>query len=157
MKALKKVGNFDGLQDVERWIDRFELAIEIDGLDGKEAQILSMSLEGAAYDAWKNMHEEDRKNAAKIKTVLRATFGLRRLDAWREALSTKVFIGDCIDVIAEKIRKLVVTSCEDKNPLNRVSGLILLEALPVNVQEKVRMHIGDDVSYENVLSASKKI
>lgn len=30
MKALKKMGNFTGLEDVERWIDRFELAIEID-------------------------------------------------------------------------------------------------------------------------------
>ena len=113
MKALKKVGNFTGTEDVERWIDRFELAIEIDGLDigekNKEAQVLSMLLDGAAYDTWKNMPEPARKDAAKIKSVLRATFGLRLLDAWREALSTKIHMGDSVDVMAENIRKLVVT------------------------------------------------
>ena len=57
-----------------------------------EAQILSMYLDGAAYDSWKNMSEEDRKDAGKVKDVLRATFGLRRIDAWRNVLSTRNFL-----------------------------------------------------------------
>ena len=36
MKALKKITNFSGNEDVERWIDRFELAIDIDEKKGKE-------------------------------------------------------------------------------------------------------------------------
>ena len=40
MKALKKVEPFDGSGDVERWIDRIEMAIEIDEKESKEAVIL---------------------------------------------------------------------------------------------------------------------
>ena len=46
---MKKVGNYNGEDDVERWIDRFELAVEID-ITEREAQYLSMLLEGPAYD-----------------------------------------------------------------------------------------------------------
>ena len=42
MKALKTVRSFDGSGDVERWLDRMEMAVQIDGLEEKEAQVLAL-------------------------------------------------------------------------------------------------------------------
>ena len=50
MQAIKKFGNFTGVENIERWIGRFENTFDIDGLTAKEgeaskeAQILSMYL-----------------------------------------------------------------------------------------------------------------
>ena len=81
MKALKKVEPFDGSGDVERWIDRIEMAIEIDEKESKEAVILSMNLSGNAYDTWKGLPDEDKKDAKKIKQALRRVYGLRSTNA----------------------------------------------------------------------------
>ena len=38
------MNRFSRNEDVERWIDQFELAVEIDELESGEAQVLSMLL-----------------------------------------------------------------------------------------------------------------
>ena len=51
LHALKHVGNFDGSTDVERWLDRVELALEIDQIpDSQHANILALHKEGVAHD-----------------------------------------------------------------------------------------------------------
>ena len=131
MKAMKKIENFSGDVDVERWIDRFELAVKIDDLKKREAQVLSMHLSGAAYDTWKNLRSDQKEDATEIKTALRNAYGLRRSDAWHSALSTKAVMGESLDVVGEKIRKLVrVASSGANDSMSYISGLILLDSLP---------------------------
>ena len=64
MRAIKKINNFIGEEDVERWIGRFDFAIAIDGICEKdplkEAQVIAMFLEGDAYDCWKNLSATDK-------------------------------------------------------------------------------------------------
>ena len=82
---MKKINNFTGEEDVERWIDRCEFAkaidciCEIDPL--KEAQVIAMFLIGDACDCCKNLSATDKQDPESIKRNLRTTFGLRRTQA----------------------------------------------------------------------------
>lgn len=157
MKALKRISSFSGEGDVERWIDRFQLAVEIDEKTDKEAQLLSLYLTGPAYDTWKGLAESEKKDARKIKDALRTVYGLRRQDAWHEALSRKIAIGENVDVAGEEISKNLNVAVKGDDPLEYVKGLILLDALPKNIREQVMMNIGDDSKYSHVLQATKKV
>ena len=54
LNALKHVGNFTGDEDVERWLGRMELTLRIDEIPAaRHADVLSLHLEGAAFDTWK--------------------------------------------------------------------------------------------------------
>lgn len=154
---MKQIEEFTGLEDVERWIDRFELAIEIDGLEDKEAQILSMYLKGPAYDTWKSLGSVQRKSAPAIKSALREVYGMKRVDAWQSVLSRKVIAGENLDVAGEEIQKLVKIATADSNPRDSISALILLESLPKNIKEQVVLRLGNDFCYKDILSCAKKI
>lgn len=157
MKALKKITNFNGEDDVERWIGKFELAIELDGKEDKESQILCMFLSDAAYDVFNNLSENEKGDASAIKGALRNAFGLRRIDAWRAALSKKIHVGDSLDVAGDEIKKFFKVVCEGGAACDYVTGVILLDSLPTNIREQVMLQIGNDLHYSNVLHTAKKI
>jgi hypothetical protein len=70
LNALKRVGNFCGDTDVERWLDKMEVALRIDRIETEQhADVLVLHLEGAAYDAWKGLFSADQADAAKIKAT----------------------------------------------------------------------------------------
>lgn len=157
MKALKRINNFTGEEDVERWIGKFELAIEIDGKEDKEAQVLCMFLADSAYDVYSNLSDADKRDAAAIKAALRNAFGLRRIDAWRVVLGKKICIGESLDVAGEEIRKNFKIVCEGGSAAEYIPGVLLLSSLPVNIREQVVLQIGNELTYSNVLGAAKKI
>ena len=43
---------------MERWLDRFEVAIEIDKEEANEANVLVMKLGDPAYDVWRGLPVE---------------------------------------------------------------------------------------------------
>ena len=156
MKAMKKITEFNGSGNVERWIDRFELAVEIDGVV-KEAQVLSMYLSEAAYDVWKNLPEKEKGDAKMIKAALRRTFGIKRADAWKMLLTKSIVEGEPLEVAGDQIRNFFKISCDGGDPVECVTGLVLLNALPTKIQDQIKLQIGNDLTYTNVLSAAQKI
>ena len=158
MRALKKVEAFDGSGDVERWIDRMEMAIELDEEENKAAVIFSMNLSGSAYDTWKGLSDVERKDVDEIKKALRRVYGLRATDAWQSVLLKRTIGGDNLDVCAEGIRKLVnVTTNDATDPTDRISAMIFYFSLPANIQEQVAMALGDRFSFEEVVRCAKAI
>jgi len=142
---------------VERWIGKFELGIEIDEKKDKEALVLCMFLSDSAYDVYNNLSDSEKKDAAAIKGALRKAFGLRRIDAWKAALSKKIFIGDSLDVAGDELKKFYKIVCEGGNAAELIPGILLLDSLPSNIREHVVMQIGNDLTYSNVLNTAKKI
>ena len=113
MKAISNLKKFDGGEDVERWIDRFEFAIEVDGLMEKEVSCLVMLLDGPVYDTWKGLSLDQQRNAKEIKSELRRVFGLGRFDAWLLLGQKKILPGDRLDVSAAEINQLIRTVVGD--------------------------------------------
>ena len=156
MKALKKLHEYCGDEDCERWIDKFELAVSIDGKQDKEAQLLSMYLDGPAYDTWKGLPEKDKSDASAIKEALRNVYGLRRQDAWNLAIQKKIQPGENVSVAAEDIMKHAKIACKG-DPMQYVAGLMLYNALPEDIQKQVELNLGNDLEYSSILSVTKKI
>ena len=142
---------------MERWIGKFELAIEIDEKEDKEAQVLCMFLDDAAYDVYNNLPPMHRQDATAIKAALRNAFGMRRIDAWKAALGKRVHVGEPLDVAGDEIKKYYSIICQGSNAADLIPGVLLLDSLPVNIREQVTFQVGNDLTYLNVLEAAKKI
>lgn len=159
LNALRSVGNFDGSSDIERWIDRMEMAMGIDGIeDSKHAVVLSFHLEGAAFDTWKGLSEDGRKDAAVIKAELRSVFGLGRMEAWNLATASgTISPGDTVDVAFEGLKKLVGKAVAGDDPVGRVAACLLIARLSPQVREQVLLQCGKDMVPAAVVACAKQL
>lgn len=159
LNALKRVGNYSGDTDVERWVDRIELALRIDNVPtDRHADVIALHLEGAAYDTWKGLATERKSDAAAIKAELRTVFGLQRMDAWALAVSpSSLAPGDTVDVAFEELRKLVGIAAAGDNPVDRVAACLLTARLPPHVREQVLLQCGTEMSPTAVVACAKQL
>ena len=159
LHALKRVGSFAGDTDVERWIDKMELALRIDGIPtSRHADVISLHLEGAAYDTWKGLSAEKRMDAEAIKAELRTVFGLQRMDAWALATSQgSLAPGDTVDVAFEELRKLVGIAIAGDDTVGQVAACLLTSRLPPHVQEQVLLQCGKDLAPAAVVACAKQL
>lgn len=162
LNALKRAGIFDGSDDVERWIDRMEMALRIDELpEEKHADAIAMNLSGPAYDTWKNMAAAQQTDATAIKAALRGVFGLRRMDAWhRAAAPGQLAPGSTVDVVYEELRKLVTIATvgdEPADPVGRMAACLLMDRLPSNVRDQVLLQCGQHMKPDEVVACAKQL
>jgi hypothetical protein len=164
MNAVKQIGTFDGTEDVERWINRLEMAIRIDEVpNNKHADVLAMSLRGAAYATYTNLSAAKQADAAAIKVSLRGVFGLRRMEAWRRAAAHSTLLpGDMVDVVFDELRTLVTIAtaaagAESADPVGRMAACLLLERLPPAVRDQVLLNCGQHLKPEEVIACAKEL
>ena len=159
LHALKRIGVFSGDSDVERWLDKVELAITIDGIEeSKHASILALNLEGPAYDCWKNLSTEKKKDASAIKNELRAVFGLQRMEAWALAASQRQLeSNEKIDVVYEEIKKFVKIATEGNDTVEGVAFCLLLSRFPTHLREKVLLQCGKDMKPSSIVDCAKQL
>ena len=158
MAAFKKLESFDGTGDVERFIDRFEFAVTVDELPEKKiASYLAMHLSGPAFDVWKGMEESAKKDAVKVKKVLRDTYGIRRSAAWRTMMTYRISAGQQLDSACEELHKLAKIVTSGKDPASALAAVAFVEALPGHVAQRVRVLCGQIATKEQVVEAAKDI
>jgi hypothetical protein len=159
LHALKRVAMFSGDTDVERWVDRMELALRIDSIPTEShADVLSLQLEGPAYDTWKGLSTLQKADAAAIKAELRSVFGLQRMDAWTMAASpSSMAPGDTVDVAFEELRKLVGIAAAGGDAIDRVAACLLTARLPTHVREQVLLQCGTDMAPAAVVACAKQL
>ena len=155
--AMREIGRFSGSEDVERWINRFEMAVRIDGLQTGEADALALKLDGAAYDTWNGLSQTEQGDASKIKQALRRAYGKDRIEAWTDLLSGALIPGEALDACAERIKKDVAIALADSDPQDSAGALVLLGRLDPDVRDKVVLHLGDNLSVAGVVNAAKKV
>ena len=142
LNAVKKILPFDGTGDIERWIDRLELSLKIDGVPKTSyAEILSYHLEGDAYDTWKGLSVTDREDADAIKAELRSVYGLEKMAAWTQATAPVILThGESVDVAFQDLKRLVTTASTGTtgtDTVSQVAACLLVQRLPSNVREQV--------------------
>jgi len=157
MNALKHIPCFDGSDDIERWIHRFELAVELDDKEDMESKLLTMKLSGPAFDTWNGLREEDKENATEIKNALRKIYGMRRMEAWRKATSATLLHGENLDVFGEQIKKCLRVAIGKESPVETIAAFLFLDGLTPQIREQVSLQIGDEVTYVGVLEQTKRI
>ncbi len=155
--AMREIGKFAGDDDVERWIKRFEMAVRIDKIEEVAADAMALKLEGAAYDTWNGLSVCDQGDIDKIKQALRKAYGKCRTEAWTELLRGVLVPGEALDACAEQVKRNVSVVLEGGDPEDRLGALVVLGRLPQDVQDKVLLHLGDDLTVKGVVDAAKVI
>ena len=151
MRALKQLGNFSGGEDVNRWLDRFEVALRIDQLMENEADMLVMRLDGAAYDTWRGLSGSQQRSAEDIKTALRRVFGKSRFEAWADMATDSPVPGEPLSVFGERLRTQATIALAGSDPADTVCALFMLGALPTDLRDKVVLQLGEDITLEEVV------
>ena len=158
MAAFKKLEMFDGTGDVERFIDRFEFAVAVDGLSKEKIpSYLAMHLSGPAFDVFKGMKDGTKEDAEEIKKVLRNTYGIRRSAAWRTLTTFRINTGQQLDSACEELHKLSKIVTFGKDPASTLAAVAFVEALPGPVAQRVRVLCGQFATKEQVVEAAKDI
>ena len=139
LHALRHVSDFDGSADVERWLDRMELALRIDRIPADQhADVLALHLEGAAHDTWKGLPPEKQADVEAVRNEMRAVFGLQRMDAWNRLTTLGTVVsGDPVDVAFVETRNLVNIAAAGPDSLGRVAACFLTARLPPRVRDQV--------------------
>ena len=159
LNALKKIGAFDGTGDIERWIDRLELALEIDEVPtASHARVLSYHLEGDACDTWKGLSWKEKEDADAIKAELRSVFGLQKMAAWTQATAPVVLApGESVDVAFQDLKRLVTTASTGTDTVSQVAACLLVQRLPTSIREQVLLTCGKTMDPSQVLSSAKQL
>ena len=158
MAAMKKLEMFDGTEDVDRFIDRFEFAVTVDETEiNKQASQLALHLNGSAFDVFQGMTTDDKKDVGKIKEALRTTYGLTRYAAWRKLTAYRINGGQ-LDSACEDLHKLTrIIAAAGSDPVSAIATTAFVEALPTPIAQKVRVLCGQGASKQQVVAAAKDV
>ena len=110
IKLVDVVKRFSGEGDVVAWIDRLELVLELQGGGADCAKVIPLFLEGAAYDVYAQMNEEDRACSTRLKSRLVAAFGLSPSQAFAKFKARTLMPGESPDAFLAELRRLARTA-----------------------------------------------
>ena len=100
--------------------------------------VLSLHLEGPAYDSWKGLTVDKKQDAAAIRAKIRMVFGLLYMGAWLLAsvidqLFSEIGPGETVDVLFEEFKKLVGIVTEGCDAVGQIAVCLLIGHLPSDV------------------------
>ena len=113
IKLVDVVKRFSGEGDVVAWIDRLELVLELQGGGADCAKVIPLFLEGAAYDVYAQMNEEDRACSTRLKSRLVAAFGLSPSQAFAKFKARTLIPGESPHAFLAELRRLARTAAAD--------------------------------------------
>ena len=133
--------------------------MKIDGIaKDRQADVLSLHLEGDAYDTWKGLSTAAKEDADAIKAELRSVFGLQKMVAWNKATAPVVLTHDSsVDVAFQELKQLVTTASTGTDTVSQIAACLLVQRLPPNVRDQVLITCGKTMDPETVVSSAKQL
>jgi hypothetical protein len=161
--AVKRFSGEPG-QDIEQWLNRFDVAISLVEKPTDEAvknelqaRYAPLLLDEPAYSTWEQLHADDKKDFKKIAAALRRVFGKTITAAWQELKAVRLFPGEPVDVLVTRIQRLLsIMSRGDPVP-EQIASAYLLDALPLRVAEQIRLRHGEEMLLKDVSSCAKAL
>ena len=113
--------------------------MKIDGIPkDRHADVLSLNLEGDAYDTWKGLSAADKEDADAIKAELCSVFGLQKMAAWNKATAPVVLAhNSAVDVAFQELKRLVTTVSTGTDTVSSIAACLLVQRLHPNVRDQV--------------------
>lgn len=164
LRLVDVVGEFRGVagDDIEQWIDRLLVALETmsgetetSKVHALAAKIVPMFVEGAAYTTWKQIAEKD--DWAKITAALRKAYGKSPLAAWDALKQLKLVPGESVDALADVAKSLLKVVAGGTEPADNIVAFHLLDALPANVAEQIKLCVGSAINLHTVVDMAKTL
>ena len=166
MKLTDVVKRFSGEpdQDVEQWLNRFDVAIELiekpaddKAKSGLKAQLAPLLLDEPAYSTWQQLEASEKKDFKNIEDALRRVFGKSITSAWQEVKAVRLFPGEPVDVLVTRIQRLLSIVAEGASVPEQMTSVFLIDALPARVAEQVRLQHGEHMTLKSVSSCAKAL
>src|SRR5678816_2835292 len=107
LKISDLVKNFNGEEDIDEWIIKFNLIKDLNNIKNEE-KILPMFLEGKALTVYTQLNEDAKKSGNVIKQKLREAFGEDPFNAYSRLINKK-WRGESADVFMMEIQKIAKT------------------------------------------------
>lgn len=152
--------NGDSGEDVEIWLDRLDVAVNLMRDEDAECQVaimMPMFLTGAAYATWKQLTAEEKKNLNSIKKALRRVYGKSKQSAWLELRQLRLLPGESVDVLADTVTNLLKIVANGKEVPEEIISAAFLDALPSHVADSVRLFHGESMELAAVVSCAKSL
>ena len=166
LKLVDVVKRFRGdpADDVSMWLERFETAVKISlpsesdqaAVEKEMTKTMPLFLDGPAYRTWKQLSQADRSDLTKVKAALNRVYGYTKSAAWEKLKLMRLLPGEHIDVLADQV-KAFLEIIVDGTPPDELVSLFVIDALPSNIAEKVRMEHGESMRSEKIVSCAKSL
>src|SRR5678816_2147426 len=125
---------YDGKEDIEEWLTKFELVCSINKIKDEE-RVIPLFLEKGALAVYLQLGDETKKNSVTIKQKLREAFGEDPYIAY-EKLITKRWEGEQIDLYLTEIKKLTrAAGINDENFIKKA----FIVGLPMSISKELRI------------------
>lgn len=152
----------DSEEDLEQWLDRLTVAVEITTQESDKAKIhqtsakiMPLVLTGSAYATWQQV--KDKSDFDQITNDLRRVFGKSLTTAWRELKALRLLPGDSIDVLASEAKTLLRIISKGKDVPDEIIALTIVDALPQRIADEVRMRHGENMELSPVIQSAKSL
>lgn len=164
MKLTDVLKRFSGNDDVEQWLDRFEVAVKLTEKPADDAakkklmaEYVPLMLDEPAFSTWQQLTDKEKDDFASISDALRRVYGKSISTAWQELKSLRLFPGEPIDVLVTRIQRLLRVASNDKAVSDSMVSLFLLDAIPSRIADNVRMQHGEKMDLTAVTSCVKAL
>lgn len=104
LKISDLVKSFDGSGCFATWLEKFELVVELQGIDSPQS-VLPLLLEGGAFLVYKGLDKETRLDFELLKKALSEAFLPDSVSSYELFSSRKLQPGESIDVYAASLKK----------------------------------------------------
>ena len=132
---VKLIPEFDGTGDVVDWIDKLEMVCNLQQPAADQVLVIPLRLKSGASAVYRQLPEEDRREATKVKAALRRAFAVDKYAAYEQFSVRRLRAGESVDVYLAELQQLSTLFgglCEEG------LGCAFVAGLPDSVKQMLR-------------------
>ena len=103
---VKLIPEFDGAGDVVDWIEKVEMVCKLQQPAADLVIVIPLRLRGGASAVYRQLPEEDRRKADKVKAALRRAFAVDKYAAYELFSARRLRPGESVDVYLAELQRL---------------------------------------------------
>ena len=103
---VKLIPEFDGTGDVVDWIEKVEMVCKLQQPAADLVIVIPLRLRGGASAVYRQLSEEDRRKADKVKAALRRAFAVDKYAAYELFSARRLRPGESVDVYLAELQRL---------------------------------------------------
>ena len=105
---MKLIPEFDGSggDDVVDWIEKVEMICELQTPAAPQQSVIPLRLKGGALSVYRQLPDDDKKDADKVKSALKTAFALDKFTAYERFADRRLRPGESVDIFLSELKQL---------------------------------------------------
>lgn len=158
LKLTDVVSKFDGIRDVDDWVEKFLLAVRLRGISQKDyADMCAILLEGPALNVYRQLPDTDKKDHVKIIDALKKAFGPTMFESHDKFVNRKLQPGEAPDTFMADLKSYARGMFLQEHSVSRLLICQFVNGLPTEVASMVRALCTEKSTISEVVDLAKSI